>query len=249
MDEGVLFSAGAGAGSADVIAAFCDAGASFQVCYNVSEGMDVDTTSSTQRWNPFNGDVTAPATWFRLGFTRGMLCARGGAGDGTATAYACLFVFEYVLEHGLLLQAMANEMKATGLHVQGMFLSALEPHGVVFCGVGCGLKCCLTAIRFPWPAFPFPPSGPVLCCEMHAVLQRARDKTDGGAFQALLHSRDATSGHMNIKRLLTTAIDGKWGVFVQRWLQGDYASLMFLDSSSSFKKKTEKFRKKRLAML
>ena len=223
--------------SKEALAAFNGTVEGWEVLYDVSEGMDTHTTCSTQQWNPFNGDVVAPDTWFRFGFTRGILCAYGR--DDNNTVHACIFVFEYVLEHGLLLKTVAEELQASGLPVQGIVIDTCEPNGVSFSGVNCGTRPCFTAIRFCRPA-PVPVSG--LCCELHSVLKRAQEGENSGpsalalgptataaleAFQALSRSRDATSGHMKVKKLLTTSTDGRWSTFVQEWMQGVYLPFVF----------------------
>ena len=203
---------------------FSGTGMEWNVLYDVSEGMDTDTFASTQQWNPFNGDVTAPPTWTHLGITRGIRCAFGK--DEAGVTHACIFVFEYSLDHGLLLQQMANEMAVVdsmGLEsVQSLTLTDLPAHGIDFCGVNCGLKTCLTAIRFVRPRR-LASLAPV-CCEMHAVIQYATTHPEDGRFAAILRSKDCTSGHLQVRDLL-----GKdaWASFVARWMAGDFIAVIY----------------------
>ena len=187
----------------------------WDLVYNVSSGMDVHATPNSQTWNPFNGNATAPKSWFSFGTTDEMYCAYN-----SRTNQQCVFTFEYEVEYGLMLQKMASEM-----NIQCLCLQSIPAQSASIAGIPNGSRPCLTAITFSRPK-PVIAAGTPGCCEMHGLLHCARETQDT-YLQPILYSRVCTSGHMAIRSLLDKDPYGEWEPLVQKWLAGDFVDKIF----------------------
>ena len=192
-------------------------GTEWVLVYNVSSGMDVGSSSSSQTWNPFNGNTLAPRSWFSFGITDEMYCAYNCRSN-----LQCLFTFEYEVEHGLLLQKMAIEMD-----VQCISLQTMPSQSFCFAGIPNGSKSCFTAITCPRPSAIPKSVSPPSCCEMHALLHYCARQPEDTYLQPILRSKVCTSGHMTIRSLLEKDPYGEWEPLVQKWLAGAFIDKIF----------------------